>query len=467
MSLASHAFILLFLPLTLFLYYRLFKTPRIKMFFLLAMSALFYALAGWKFLPVLAVLSFFTHWSGRRGWILPGVIVNLGALALFKYWNFGVENFNLLMKTLHLGFAVGLLSLGLPLGISFFVFKHIGYLLDIQAKRYPASGDIWAFMTFSAYFPQISAGPISSYKDTAGQFSRLPERLDNSQAVSGLVQLSFGLVKKVLIADQIGQLLSSPLNTVNGFAGFIPAWYLLIAFAAQLYFDFSGYTDMVLGVSTLFGIKLPPNFNNPYLARNPADFWGRWHISLSMWFRYYVFSPLSRSLLTTWGSAHRELAQYAANLLTMSLVGLWHGAGWGYVLWGAYHGFLLNLGAWWNRSGRDTPSWATRSAFLLSILLGWALFMSPSLPYLRHLLAGLVYWHGLGDMALIKSLWQDNASLALLAGIPLAFSGFAEAAALLADRRGVGKWQLLTWGVLVAISLILIQKQISFFYVRF
>ena len=467
MSLASHAFILLFLPLTLFLYYRLCKTPRLKMFSLLAMSALFYALAGWRFLPLLAILSLFTHWSGRAGWIWPGVIANLGALGLFKYWNFGAENFNLLMKALHLGLAADLLSLGLPLGISFFAFKHVGYLLDIQAKRYPASDDIWAFLTFSVYFPQISAGPISSYRDTAGQFSRLPERLDNSQAVSGLVQLSFGLVKKVLIADQIGLLLSSPINTVSGFAGFIPAWYMVVAYTAQLYFDFTGYTDMALGVSTLFGIRLPPNFNSPYLARNPAEFWARWHMSLSLWFRYYLFSPLSRSLLTRWGSAHRDLAQYTANLLTMSLVGLWHGAGWGYILWGAYHGLLLNIGAWSNRSGRQIPPWASRPAFLLSILLGWALFMSPNLPYLRHLVAGLVYWHGPGDMTLIRSLWQDPACLALLAAIPLAFSGFAEAASLLADGRGVGKWQILAWGILAATSLVLIQKQISFFYVNF
>src|SRR5256885_926938 len=134
------------------------------MFFLVAISYAFYALAGWQFIPVLLGLSLLTFFLAKRNWFLPGVLLNLGALALFKYWNFGVENFNALIKLSGHGFALSLLSLGLPLGISFFVFKHIGYLLDIQAKRYPASEDLYAFLTFSAYFPQISAGPISSFK---------------------------------------------------------------------------------------------------------------------------------------------------------------------------------------------------------------------------------------------------------------------------------------------------------------
>jgi len=467
MTFASHAFILLFLPLTCLLYYRLFKTPRGKMFFLLAASFFFYALAGWKFIPVLLGLSLFTYWSGRKGWFLAGIIFNLAALALFKYWNFGVQNFNLLMSAAHLKFAVQLFSLGLPLGISFFVFKHIGYLLDIQARRYPASEDPWAFMTFSAYFPQISAGPISSYKDTAGQFSTLPEKLENEQAVWGLIHISFGLIKKVLIADQIGLLLTSPVNTVGGFIGFVPAWYLVIAYAARLYFDFSGYSDMALGVSALFGIKLPQNFNSPYLAKDAGEFWDRWHISLSTWFRYYLFSPMSRSFLKKWGSARRELAQYAANLFTMSLVGLWHGAGWSYLLWGAYHGVLLNLTIWWKRSGREFPVWISRPFFLISILFGWSLFMSPDLAYLRHLIGGMIGWHGLGDMTLITTLWEDNATLALLAGIPLAFSGFSESARLLESGRGMGKWQLVVWGSLAALCILFIQRQMDFLYVQF
>lgn len=174
MSFTSHAFLLLFLPLTFWAYYSFFKTARSKMFFLLTVSYGFYALAGWKFIPVLLGLSLATFFLAKKNWFLPGILLNLGALALFKYWNFGLENFNALANLLSLGVKLNLLSLGLPLGISFFVFKHIGYLLDIQAKRYPASEDLYTFLTFSAYFPQISAGPISSFKDTSVQLLIYP-----------------------------------------------------------------------------------------------------------------------------------------------------------------------------------------------------------------------------------------------------------------------------------------------------
>lgn len=467
MSLASHAFILLVLPMALVLYYGLFRTSRRKMFFLLFVSAIFYSLAGWQFVPLLFGLSLCTYWFGRRGWVSAGLLINLAALLLFKYWNFGVANFNLLMGMTHLNVVANVLSLGLPLGISFYVFKHIGYLLDLRSRRYPASDDPWAFLTFSAYFPQIGAGPISNYEDTAGQFYSLPGRLESGQATTGLVYLSFGLAKKVLIANQIGLLFASQGSSVTGFSGFVPSWYAVIAFAVQLYFDFSGYTDMALGVSALFGIRLPPNFNSPYLARNPAEFWDRWHISLSTWFRYYLFSPLSRSLLKKWGSGHREAAQYSANLLTMSLIGLWHGASWGYILWGAYHGALLSLNAWWKRTGRSIPKWISRPAFLAAILLGWALFMSPDFASLRHLLASLIGRHGFGGPAQLDLLWHANATLALLIGIPLAFSGYSEAAQLLLAERGRTRIQIIAWGILAAISLVLLESQISFFYVQF
>jgi hypothetical protein len=156
--------------------------------------------------------------------------------------------------------------------------------------------------------------------------------LTGEQVSSGLIAISLGLAKKILIADTLNTMLTSSVNTTNGFSGLIPAWYLVIACAAQLYFDFSGYTDIVLGISQLFGVRLPQNFNNPYLASNPGEFWERWHMSLSVWFRTYLFSPLSRTFLRKWGSEKRDQAQYAANIVTMSLVGLWHGAGWNFIV---------------------------------------------------------------------------------------------------------------------------------------
>jgi alginate O-acetyltransferase complex protein AlgI len=276
-----------------------------------------------------------------------------------------------------------------------------------------------------------------------------------------------GLAKKILIADQIGMLVNASLGKPANFAGIFPAWYMVIAYAVQLYFDFSGYTDMALGISTLLGVKLPPNFNSPYLATNPAEFWERWHMSLSNWFRTYLFSPLSRSFLRKWGSDKREWAQYAANFITMALVGFWHGASWAYLLWGLYHGLLLNLGAAWKRTGRKLPVLIGRSLLVLSVLLGWALFMSPDAVFLRNLLASLFGLKGLGNPVLIGKLVSNTATLALLAGIPLAFSGRSEAASLFKDGQSVSVWKFFFWGVLAAICILLIGQAQDFIYAGF
>ena len=467
MSLASHLFILIFLPLALLLYYWLFKSPRSKMFFLLVVSLLFYTAAGWEYAFLLLGTSAFTYWAGHKSWYLLGILLNLGLLAFFKYWNFGIETFKQLMDSIGLSFVAPLLELGLPLGISFYIFRHVSYLLDLKVARYSPADEIWSFLTFSFYFPQISAGPISDYEDIARQFSSLPERLDYDRATTGLIYLSYGIVKKVLIADQIRLLLASNINTAGNFPGLIPAWYILIAYAIQLYFDFSGYTDMALGVSTLFGIKLPENFKSPYLAQDINEFWKRWHISLSTWFRYYLFSPVSRSLLRRWGSSQREWAQYSANLLTMSLIGVWHGAGWGYFLWGLYHGILLNLNTWQKHSNFRVPSWFSRPVFLISVLFGWALFMSPDWAYFHHLVAGLTGIHGLGNPELLNVLWQHTTTIVLLATIPLTFSGYAEAAALVKEEYGRAGWQMLAWGILAALSILAIRQGLDFLYIQF
>ena len=470
MTIASHAFLLLFVPITVGLYYAFFRNARQKMFFLLFVSYLFYGLANWEFVPFLLGLSFITFWFARRGWITPGVILNLASLGVFKYWNFGVDTFNSLMDKLGVGMLAPILQIGLPLGISFFVFKHIGYLLDVRQKRYEASSDFWAFATFSAYFPQISAGPISGFNDMAEQFKQLPSKLESRQTYEALVYLSLGLAKKILIADTLGALMSSPINKIGGFDGLLPAWFIVFAYAAQLYFDFSGYTDLVIGVSKLLGINLPQNFNSPYLAKNPAEFWERWHISLSYWFRFYLFFPLSRSFLRSWGSSKRELAQYAANIITMTLVGLWHGAGWGFILWGTYHGILLNLNAWWKRKPQNisVPGWITRPLFLLSVLLGWVLFMSPSVAYLKHLSMQLIGLGGLGKIALLKNLFLNQATPVLLIAIPIAFSGYAEAANLFPRVSAPrARWAAAGLGILAVLSLWMLKTNIPFLYAQF
>ena len=210
MPITSHLFLLVFLVL---------RTPRQKMFFLLAASCAFYAAAGLKFLPVLLGLSLTTWLAGRWNRGGAAILLNLAALLLFKYWNFGIENVSAVLSALHIEYTPALLSLGMPLGLSFFVFKHIGYLIDLRQRRYEPAADLWSFATYSTYFPQISAGPISNYRDTASQFESLPGRLEADQLVTALVYISYGLAKKILIADTIGAVTASRLNQVSGSAG--------------------------------------------------------------------------------------------------------------------------------------------------------------------------------------------------------------------------------------------------------
>ncbi|MDH5505845.1 MAG: hypothetical protein OEZ02_01325 [Anaerolineae bacterium] len=466
MPITSYAFFLLFLPLSLLFYWRVFKDPAAKLWFLAAASYFFFALAGLQFLPLLLALSSFTYWAAIRRYYSLGIVFNIAALALFKYWNFGAANINDLFSALGVPFLVPLLTLGLPLGLSYFVFKHIGYLIDVRKARCPASQDLLAFLTFSAFFPQISAGPISSFQDTGVQLRALPRRLPPGQAYTGLAHLSIGLTKKLLIADSLQAMLGfEQFAQVGQSAGFALAWIYVLGFAMQLYFDFSGYTDIVLGVAHLFGVTLPPNFDNPYLASNPRQFWQRWHISLSTWFQVYLFAPLSRSLLGRFGRSRRQAAQYLANLLTMGLIGLWHGAGWGFVLWGLYHGLLLNLHAWAVRKNfRFKSQPLSHAALLLAVLFGWALFLSPNFVFAKNLFLDLLGMNGLGSIPDASFIFAKPVFFTFVVAWLAAFSGVAEAADL--ARRSSPKLAF-AFGILLILAITFLGGASDFAYIQF
>jgi D-alanyl-lipoteichoic acid acyltransferase DltB (MBOAT superfamily) len=331
MSIASHAFFLLFLPASLAVYWLGTRTEKVipparqKMVLLVGLSLAFYALSGWTNLLLLLGLSLATYWLARQRRFGLGIVLNLLALGVFKYTGFGANTLNATLQALNLPLALPVLRLALPLGISFYTFKHIGYLADVGSGRCPASQDPLAFLAYSFYFPVVSAGPLNAYSDAAAQFANLPARLAAEQVAQGLLQISVGLAKKVLVADVLRHALQTGFfNGPPEEAGLLWAWLSVLLFAFQLYFDFSGYTDLALGVSALFGIRLPANFNNPYLASNITEFWQRWHISLSGWFRSYLFFPFARRLLGQ--PIGQSAAQVLANLVTMTLIA-WHGAG--------------------------------------------------------------------------------------------------------------------------------------------
>jgi D-alanyl-lipoteichoic acid acyltransferase DltB (MBOAT superfamily) len=463
MGLATRAFLLLFLPLGLAVYWLMARWPRARLAALLTLSLAFYALAGGGFWLLLLGLSLATYWMAQRRFFGAGVGLNLLALAVFKYWDFGMD------AAAHLlGEAAPLVSLALPLGISFYVFKHVGYLLDVRLKRYPASTDLLAFLTYSAYFPQVSAGPLSGYAEMARQFTAIPARMEAASALNGLIHISFGLAKKVLIADVLLKTLQAGFYGGDLAAlGWVGAWLSVLIFAFQLYFDFSGYTDMALGVSLLFGVSLPPNFDNPYQSANITQFWQRWHISLSAWFRLYLYLPLSRRLLSSslfvrLGTAGKESAQALANLTTMLLIGMWHGTGWMCVLWGGYHGLLLSLRAWLNGRGVRLPS--HRLATFLAVLVGWALFASPSLDFAGQLFAGMLGLHGIGNVRSVLTIYDRYTLATLGAAILITLAGVVEAKNLPAMRK---VWLAVLWGAIALLCVLQLGEKIEFAYVLF
>lgn len=455
MTITSYLFWLLFLPLSLLLYWYIVRTPRQKLWLLLSASIAFYTLADARYLVVLLALSVFTFWAGQRQrfqW--AGILINVLVLILFKIWVLGVFQQN-----------APALQLALPLGLSFFVFKHIGYLFDVRQKRYAPTTNLLLFVTFSAFFPQISAGPISSFGHTGPQLGNLPMRPQSDQLYRGVVHLSYGLAKKLLIADVLSRALQENLYALNHAGeGMTWAWASVIIFALQLYFDFSGYTDMVLGIALLFGVELPPNFNNPYWARTPREFWQRWHISLSSWFRVYVFMPLSRFLLRRWGSKRSNLAQFVSSVVTMGLVGLWHGLNAPYFLWGIYHGALLH----WTRPGAGVrvrmPAIVAHGLTLIAILMGWALFLSPNTVFAGDLFAHMIGVHGRGPLSGLLQIYDANVWWTVFAAILVIVSGVAEAADFPVIKRPV---YLLGFGMLFALCILHMGTVVQFLYVQF
>ena len=358
----SYEFIFLFLPITFLIYFYLNKkrlTEASKAFLVLS-SLFFYSWWNIVYLPLILVSMLFNYIIGtsltkeeqhkkvsKKSLLIIGIIANVVLLGYFKYSDFFISNINLLT-----GSDISLLHLALPLAISFFTFQQIAYLVDSyrgETKEY----DFLNYGVFVTFFPQLIAGPIVHHKEMMPQFSKPRKQLINyKNIVLGIFVFSMGLFKKVVIADTFA------VWATNGFdkaeiLTFVEAWITSLSYTFQLYFDFSGYTDMAIGVALLFNIVLPANFNSPYKATSIQDFWRRWHITLSRFLRDYIYIPLG-------GNRVGNFRNYANLMTTFILGGIWHGAGWTFIFWGFLHGFALVLNRIWNQLG-----------FKMNVVLGW------------------------------------------------------------------------------------------------
>ena len=377
MVFSSLPFLFAYLPLTLLLY---FIAPlRWRNFVLLIVSLLFY---GWGepvyiWIMILSILIDYTHgilvdkYRERdklaRWFVAESVIFNLLLLGFFKYWDFFAANLSLIP-----GISVPQFGIPLPIGISFFTFQTMSYTIDVYRQDAPAQKNIISFGAFVTMFPQLIAGPIVKYKAVAQELIEREHSMENF--AQGAQRFVVGLSKKVLLANNIGALWDMQLNAYRaGTMTLTGGWLGLLAFAFQIYFDFSGYSDMAIGLGQIFGFRFPENFNHPYLADSVSDFWRRWHMSLTSWFREYLYIPLGGNRGGMWKTLRNIF-------LVWFCTGIWHGASWNFILWGLYFFIWLMLEKYVFRNLLNKAPRAVKHLYtLLVVLFGWGIFAIDNL----------------------------------------------------------------------------------------
>ncbi|MDD3274065.1 MAG: MBOAT family protein [Bacteroidales bacterium] len=384
----------IFLPIVFLLYWTLAKRGhKIQNILLLAASLYFYASWDWRFLLLLLISILLGYISGvaisntqkegrRKLWLWVSVVMNLGFLGFFKYYNFFADSFSEALSMLGINAGVSTLNIILPVGISFYTFHGLSYVIDIYNRKIQPEKDFVNYSLFVSYFPLLVAGPIERATHLLPQIAK-SRTFEYSNAVNGLRQILWGLFKKIVIADNCAEYANIIFNNHQDHSGST----LLIGallFTFQIYGDFSGYSDIALGVSRLFGIELLRNFAYPYFSRDIAEFWRRWHISLSSWFRDYVYIPLGGSRGGLWMKIRNTFAIFL-------LSGFWHGANWTYVAWGALNAlyFLPLMISGKNRSnleivakGRRFPSLKEFGMIILTLfltVLAWIFFRAESI----------------------------------------------------------------------------------------
>jgi alginate O-acetyltransferase complex protein AlgI len=393
----SYIFLFLFLPATLLGWWSL-RSPRARLAFITLASYVFYGWWNWHFLPLMIASTTVDYIAGdriaasdnsktRRLWLVGSLTFNLGILGFFKYCNFFIDTVNKGSHDFHASWHLNALNIILPIGISFYTFNSMSYTIDIYRRIVRPAQSPLHFSAFVALFPHLIAGPIVRYSDIEDQLAKLKIRLTNQQAATGIFFFVAGMTKKVLIADRFAKNADMLFLAPSG-AGVLAAWAGVLSYTFQIYFDFSAYSDMAVGLAHLLGIQFPQNFNSPYKAVDIADFWRRWHISLSTWLRDYLFIPLG-------GSRGSDLETIRNLTITMFLGGLWHGADWTFVVWGLYHGVLLAGHASLRRRGWTLHSrFLSRFATLFLVVIGWVFFRANSFTAAAQVLRGMFGWNG-------------------------------------------------------------------------
>ncbi len=461
MLFSSIPFLYYFLPTVLLLY---FLAPRqLKNTVLLLFSLVFY---GWGepkllFLMVVTILAFYLCGlaTGRaesriwkKIWTILAVAIGIGLLCVFKYADFFISSFNAAA-----GLSIPLLKLALPVGISFYTFQGLSYVIDVYRGNVPSQKNLINFATYVALFPQLIAGPIVRYSDINRELDQRTHSWE--QATLGLRRFLVGLSKKILLADNFALLIK--LFRESSEPSVLFYWMYAIAFTLNIYFDFSGYSDMAIGLGKIFGFHFLENFNYPYLSKSITEFWRRWHMSLGSWFRDYVYIPM--------GGNRVSKPRWVFNILTVwMLTGLWHGAAWNFVLWGLLFAALL-LAEKWIPGLKKLPGILRHGYVLLLVVISFVLFNAESLSQAGSDLAGMFGFAGIPGVTAATWYYLKSYALLFLAGFLGATPLIRDTAARISrTKAGAVLEPLLLAGLLLVCSAYLVDGSFSpFLYFRF
>lgn len=365
MLFSSVTFIYYFLPILLLIYF--ITKDKYKNLVLLIFSIIFYLLGETKYIFILILSCILNYIFGKKiytsknkkTWLIISLIYNIGQLLIFKYTDFFIENINNILNT-----NINYLYIVMPIGISFFTFQALGYIIDIYQEKHKPANNLLDFMTYISLFPQLIAGPIIRYSDIQEQLTK--RNTTTEKFASGITRFVIGLSKKVLIANVLGEF-SSNLIEVD----LLSSWLKPIAFTLQIYFDFSGYSDMAIGLGLMFGFNFLENFNYPLIATSITDFWRRWHISLSSWFKDYVYIPLG-------GNRVSKIKHIRNIFIVWFLTGFWHGASWNFILWGLYFFILLIMEKIFLKKYLDKTKILKHIYTIILVIIGFLIFNSQN-----------------------------------------------------------------------------------------
>lgn len=367
MVFSSVIFLFYFLPIVLFGNFLL-RNIQIKNIFLLIFSLLFYMWGEGEMVLLVVLSALFNYIIGlslsyfrfSKLILITGIIINLGLLGYYKYYGFIIDNLNLIgLNISHKE------SIILPIGISFFTFHGLSYIIDVYRDKSIVQKNIFDLLLYITFFPQLVAGPIVRYHDISHQLNKRSISVENM--TDGIQRFIKGLAKKVLIANTLGALATKIFNTDSELIGTGSVWMAIIAYSFQIYYDFSGYSDMAIGLAKFFGFDFPENFNFPYISKSVKEFWQRWHLSLSNWFKDYLYIPLG-------GSKNGTYKTYRNLMIVFLCTGIWHGASWNFILWGCTHGLLIIIERLFLLKLLEKSSIISRLYLITTIVTTWLFF---------------------------------------------------------------------------------------------